>query len=141
MYIMLLKEYCSSFLAVIAWTFDWLTDGRSLKKAKLNRLINSVCFRVWLIIKKAKHGNYRLKMHMEKHSTWCLKVYSKNYSTWYMKAIWKVQYKFADAEINWLKWWYSSQFTHSWLALWTFDIVKDDIYFLPYHFTNADFCH
>ena len=37
---------------------------------------------------------------MEKHSTWCLKVYSKNYSTWYMKAIWKVQYKFADAEIN-----------------------------------------
>ena len=138
---MLLKEYYSPFVVVTAWTFDWLTDGRSLKKNKVEFLINSVCFRVRSLIKKAKHGNYRVKIHMEKYSTWCLKVYRKNYSTWYMKAIWKIQYKFAYAKINWLTWWYSSRSTHSLLALWTFHIVKDDIYFLPYHFTNADFCH
>ena len=26
-------------------------------------------------------------------------------------------------------------------ALWTFYIVKDDIYFLPYYFTNINVCH
>ena len=26
-------------------------------------------------------------------------------------------------------------------ALWIFHILKDDIYFLPYRFTNIDFCH
>ena len=46
MYIMLLKVYYSSFSAFTACTFDWLIDGRSLVKTKLNRLINSVCFRV-----------------------------------------------------------------------------------------------
>ena len=93
------KVSCSSFSAVAACTSDWLTDGRSLIKTNLNHLINSVCFRMRSIIKKAKHGNYGVKVHSEK------------YSTWYMKAIWKRQYKFADAKINWLTWWYSSQFT------------------------------
>ena len=26
-------------------------------------------------------------------------------------------------------------------ALWTVHIVKNDIYFLPYRFTNINFCH
>ena len=81
------------------WLTDWLTDGTSLIKTKLNRLISSVCFRVRLIPKKAKHGNYSVKVHSEK------------YSTWYMKTIWKIQYKFADAKINWLTGWYLARFT------------------------------
>ena len=108
------KVSCSSFSAVAACTSDWLTDGRSLIKTNLNHLINSVCFRMRSIIKKAKHGNYGVKVHSEK------------YSTWYMKAIWKRQYKFADAKINWLTWWYSSQFTG--YCTLNISIVKDDIF-------------
>ena len=99
MYIMLLKVCCSSFSAVTACTFDWLTAGRSLIKTKLNCLINSICLRVWSITEKMKHGNYSVKVRSEK------------YSTWYMKAIWKIHYKFADAKINWFTWWYLSWFT------------------------------
>ena len=99
MYIMLLKVYCSSFLAIAACTFEWLIDGRSLVKTKLNRLIKSICFRVRSITKKAKHGNCRVKVNSDK------------YRTWYMKVIWKIQYKFADAKIDWLTWWCSSRFT------------------------------
>ena len=51
MYIMLLKAYYSSFSVFTACMFDWLIDGRSLVKTKLNHLINSVCFRVWSITK------------------------------------------------------------------------------------------
>ena len=43
MYIMLVKVYYSSFSASTADMFDWLTDGRSLVKTKLNHLINSIC--------------------------------------------------------------------------------------------------
>ena len=85
---MLLKVYCYSFLAITACTFDLLIDGRYIVKTKLNRLINSVCFRVRSITKKSKDGNYSVKVHSEKYSTWC------------MKLIWKIQYKFADAKIE-----------------------------------------
>ena len=114
---MLLKVCCSSFSAVTACTFDWLTDSRSLIKTKLNCLINRVRFLVWSITRKAKYGNYSVKVHSEK------------YSTWYMKAIWKIHYKFADAKINWIRdaTCLDSQVT----APWTFHIIKDDIYFLP----------
>ena len=97
-YIMLLKVCCSSFSSITACTFDWMTDGRSLIKTKLNRLVNSVCFRVRSVAEKAKHGNYSVKVHSEK------------YSNWYLKAIWKIQCKFAYAKINWLTQWYSSRF-------------------------------
>ena len=53
--------YYSSFSSVTACTYDWLTDGRSLIKAKLNSLINSVCFQVQSTTKKGKHGNYSVK--------------------------------------------------------------------------------
>ena len=95
MYIKLLKVYCSSS-AAIACTFDWLIDRRSSVKTKLNCLINSLCFRVASITKKAKHGKYSVKVHSEK------------YSTCYMKTIWKISYKFVDAKINWLTGWYYS---------------------------------
>ena len=41
---MLLKVYCYSFSAVPARSFDRLTDGKSLIKTKLNRLINTFAF-------------------------------------------------------------------------------------------------
>ena len=44
--------YCSSFSALAAYTFDWVTDGKSLIKMKWNRFINSVCFQVRSITKK-----------------------------------------------------------------------------------------
>ena len=95
MYIMLLKVYCSSFSAVKAYTFDWLTDGQSSIKRNLNRLIKRVCFRVRSINKEIKWN-----------------VHSEKYSTWYMKKLWKIQYKFADARIIWLTvWYYSSTLT------------------------------
>ena len=71
--------------------YAWLTVGRSLIKTKLTRLINSVCFRVGSITKKAKHGKYSVKVH------------SGKYSAWYRKTILKIQYKFADTKINWVK--------------------------------------
>ena len=59
MYIMLLK-YCYSFSAITA-----CTNGRSLTKAKLNRLINSVCLPVRSVTKKMKREkcikNYTVK--------------------------------------------------------------------------------
>ena len=87
MYIILLKVYYSSFSAVTACMFDWLIDGRSLVKTKLNHLINSVCF--------PQHRNYSVKVHSEKYSTW----------------IWEIKYQFAEAKIDWLTWWCSFRFT------------------------------
>ena len=48
--------YCYSFSAIKARSFEWLTDGKSLIKTKLNRSINSVYFRVRSITKKEEHG-------------------------------------------------------------------------------------
>ena len=102
--------YCYSFSAVKTRSFESLTDAKPLIKTKLNRLINSVCFRVWSIAKQEKHGNYSAKIHSEMYSTWYIKVHSEQQNTWYMKVIWKIQYTFADAKINWLTWSYSSRF-------------------------------
>ena len=103
--------YCYSFLAVAARSFEWLADGKSLIKTKLNRLINSVCFLVWSITKKEKNGSYSVKIHSEMYSTWYMKVHSEDQNTWYKKVMRKIQYKFAYAKINWLTWWYSTRFT------------------------------
>ena len=48
--------YCYSFSAIKARSFEWLTDGKSLIKTKLNRSINSVYFRVRSKTKKEEHG-------------------------------------------------------------------------------------
>ena len=101
--------YCHSFSAVIARSFEWLTDGKSLIKTKLNSLINSVCFRVRSITKKEKQGNYSLKIHSEMYSTWYMKVHSEEWNRWCMKVTWDIQYKFGDAKLNWLTWWYWSK--------------------------------
>ena len=103
--------YCYSFSAVKTRSFEWLTHGKSLIKTKLNHLINRACFWVRSITKKEKHGNNSVKIHSELYSTWYMKVHSEQQNTWYIKVIWKIQYKFADAKINWLTWWYSSRFT------------------------------
>ena len=92
--------------------FVWMTDHvKFLIKTKLSPLINNVCFRVRSITTKEKHGNDSVKIHSEMHSTWHMKVHSQEQNTWYMKVIWKIQYKFADAKINWLTWWYSPRLT------------------------------
>ena len=73
---MLLKAYYSSFSAFTACMFDWLVDGRSLVKTKLNHLINSVGFRVRSkdsVDTGTKHGNYDVKVLSEKYSTWYMK--------------------------------------------------------------------
>ena len=81
MYIMLLKVYYSSFSAFTACTFDWLIDGRSLVKTKLNHLIKSVCFRVQSITKAAYIlvGNTEItvwkctvKSTVRVHGTWII---------------------------------------------------------------------
>ena len=69
--------YCYSFSAVTARFFEWLVDGKSSKKTKLNHLINSVCFRVPSIAKKEQHGNYSMKIHSQMYSTWYMKVHSE----------------------------------------------------------------
>ena len=123
--------YCYSFSAVKACSFEWLADGKSMIKKKLNRLINSVCFRVQSITKKEKHG----VLHCE-NTQWNVKCMVHESTQWIAKYIIHESYlenrKFLDAKINWLTWWYSSRLHVT--ALWTFHIVKDDIYFLPYCF-------
>ena len=59
MYIMLIKVYYSSFSAFTACMFDWLIDGRSLDKTKLDHLINSVCFRVQSVTKTASQRKHQ----------------------------------------------------------------------------------
>ena len=77
--------YCSSFSALAAYTFDWVTDGKSLIKIKWNRFINSVCFQVRSITKKEKYGNYSVKVHYEKYSkryTWKYAMKSTVHGKW-----------------------------------------------------------
>ena len=59
-----------------------------------------------------------------------MKVHSEEQNTWHMKVIWKIQYKFADAKINWLT--CGTRPDSHVPKLWTFYIVKDDLYFLLY---------
>ena len=103
--------YCYSFSAVTARLFEWLTDANSLIKIKLNPLNNSVYFRVRSTTKKEEHRNYSVKIHSEMYNTRHMKIHREDRNTWYMKVMWKIQYRFANAEINWLTWWYLSRFT------------------------------
>ena len=124
--IILLKVYCSSFSAYTASTFDWLSDGRSLKKT-VNRLINRICFRVRSITKKVKCRKYCVKVHIEK------------YSPWYLKTIWKIQYKFADDKINWLPGWcYSSTFIFCLIVLQTLLISVINLHSLHSRFVEKE---
>ena len=102
--------YCYSFSVVTARSFEWLINEKSLVKAKLDHLINSVCFWVRSTTNE-KHGNYSGKIHSEMYITWHMKVHNEKQNTGYVKVIWKIQYKFADTKINWLTWWYLSRFT------------------------------
>ena len=68
--------YCYSFSAVTAHSLEWLTHGKSSIKTKLNRLINSICFRVRSITMKKKYGNYSVKIHSEMYGIWYMKVHS-----------------------------------------------------------------
>ena len=100
MHIMVTQGILLFISAVADFMFDWLTDGRSSIRAKLNRLINSVCFWLWSLTQKKKHGEYSVKVHNEKYSTLC------------METVWKIQYTLVDANINWLTgWYYSPTFT------------------------------
>ena len=97
MYIMLLNVYYSSFSAFTACTFDWLIDGRSLVKTKLNHFTNNVCFRVRSITKTV----YILVRNTE--------ITVGKYQV--VHEIWKMQYQFANPKIDSLTWWCSSRFT------------------------------
>ena len=83
--------YCYSLSVVTARSFEWLIDGKSTTK-------------------KEKHGNYSVKIHSEMYIAWHMKVHNEKQNTGYVKVIWKIQYKFADAKINYLTWWYLSRF-------------------------------
>ena len=74
--------YCYSFSAIRASSFEWLTDGKSLIKTKLNCSIKSVYFRVRAMTEKEKHGNYRAKIHNQTYSRWYMKVNSEEQNTW-----------------------------------------------------------
>ena len=63
-------------------------------------------------------------------------VHSEKYCTWYRKAIWNIQYKFADVRKNDLR--DGTRPDSHVAALWTFHIVKNDIYFLPYHYLSLN---
>ena len=96
MYIMLLKVYYSSFSAFTACMFDWLIDGRSLVKTKLNHLINSACFRqrrYWCATRKLQWQSTQWKVQYMVHE------------------IWEMKYQVADAKIDWLTWWCLFRFT------------------------------
>ena len=124
MYIILLKVYYSSFSAFTACMFDWLIDGRSLVKTKLNHLINSVYFRVRSITKTCRYWCETRKLHCE----------STEWKAQYMvHEIWEIKYQFTDLHDG------AHPDSHV-TAFWTVHIVKNDIYFLPYRFTNINFC-
>ena len=127
MYIILLKVYYSFFPAVTACTFDWLIGIRSLVKRKLNHyLLLSMINNKESVDTGAKHRNYSVKVHSEKYSTWYMK-----YGKYSISLLMPKQTDLCDGARP------DSHVT----ALWTIHIVKNEIYFLPYHFTNINFCH
>ena len=98
-HVILLKVYYTSFSAFTACTLDWLINGRSLVKTKLNHLINSECDH------SRKQRRYCCK-------TWKLQCENTQWKVQYMvHEIRKIQYQFAGAKIAWLTWWCSSRFT------------------------------
>ena len=94
---------CSSYIALHFQSLQLVrltTDGKPLIKTKLNRLINSVCFRLRSITKKENHGNYSVKACSEKYSTWYMKVHIEEYNTGCTEVVWKIQYKFGNTTIH-----------------------------------------
>ena len=66
----------------------------NLLQTRINRLIgehllSSAINKNTVTWKKGEHGKYSVE------------VRSGKYSTQYMKILWKLQYEFADARINW----------------------------------------
>ena len=74
----------------------------------------------------AKHGNYSVKVHSEKYSTWYMKYGKYNISLLMSKQTDLRDGARPDSHVT---------------ALWTVHIVKNDIYFLSYRFTNINLCH
>ena len=74
----------------------------------------------------AKHGSYSVKLHSEKYSTWYMKYGKHKISLLMPKCTDLRDGARPDSHVT---------------ALWTVHIVKNDIYFLPYRFTNINFCH
>ena len=129
MYIILLKVYYSSFSVFTASSFDWLIDGRVLVKTKLNHLVNSVSSAINnkdSVDTGAKHGNYSVKVHSEKYSTWYMKYGKYNISLLMPKQTDLRDGARPDSHVT---------------ALWAVHIATNNIYFLPYHFTNINLCH
>lgn len=83
---------CSLFSAVAVCTLNWSMINLLRKQRRIVWLTR--CF--WSAIDKRRHGNCRMKAHSEK----C--------SAWYLKIIWKLQFQFADARLNWLTWLHNS---------------------------------
>ena len=38
----------------------------------------------------------------ERNAQYSVKIHSKKFNAWYMKIIWKLQFEFADAKINFI---------------------------------------
>ena len=72
------------------------------------------------------HGSYSVKVHSEKYSTWYMKYGKCNMSLLVPKQTDLRDGARPDLHVT---------------ALRTVDIVKNDIYFLPYCFTNINFCY
>ena len=69
---MLLKVYCTSVSAVTACTFDWLTEGRSLIKSKvesfdwqrlLSSVINNKESKTWKMQRKSAQWKVQYMVH------------------------------------------------------------------------------
>ena len=82
----MLLFWTSSFTMVInvetalcVWPFSesWKEQKAFLSfKKKVTHSIKNICFRLWSIKKKGKHGTYNIKINVG------------NYNAWYMKRIW-----------------------------------------------------
>ena len=73
MYILLLKVYCSSFLAVAACTFKWRKS--TSYETMMNSLNRQHLLSSAVSTKKGKHGKYRVEVHNLKYSTCIWKEY------------------------------------------------------------------
>ena len=125
MYTVLLKVYFSSFSDSIYSSYLWLTDGRSLIKTKLSRLIN-VYLQVRSVTKKAKYWKYSVKVRSESATHGTRQQYGNKIMV--PKCGNKIRYKFADTKMKWLMGcYYLSTFTR----YCTFNVSyrKDSIFF------------
>ena len=132
---MLLKIYCSWFSAITTCSFDSLTDDKSLIKIKLNRSVNRVCFRMRSVTKKEEHGNtvWKYTVKSTLHCKWKYAVKSAIHGAWKQYRNYSINLmipKYTDLCGG------TRPDSHV-VLLWSFHIVKVNIYFLLYHFINT----